>query len=167
MAAIVLAAYLTNAAALPQGHGPARWGMSAQQLQAAAPAQKAEKTDGLGYADHLEDDPDVYIGLTPQHERVEYYLFEDRLYKIYIVYDRIMTHTGLYERLVAEIAQQFGPAQQRYRDELFGLPIQHTIWEDANTILDLRQGAGFVYQVRIHKAAAEKKQRTLQRRKSI
>jgi hypothetical protein len=153
--------------ALPPGHGPVTWGMNAKQLQAAAPARKAELTDGFGYADHLEDDPDVYVGLTPEHERIEYYLFDDRLYKIYIVYERIMTHTGLYERLVEEIGKQFGPAQRSYHDELFGLPIQHTVWEDEQTILDLRKGAGFVYQVRTHKATAEKKQRALQRRKSI
>lgn len=167
MVAWTLTAVLTVAAALPQGHGPATWGMNAAQLQTAASAKKAELTDGFGYADHLEDDPDVYVGMTPQHERIEYYLFEDQLYKIYIVYDRVLTHAGLYERLVEDLRKQFGPAQRSYQDELFGLPIQHTVWEDDHSVLDLRQGAGFVYQVRTHKATSEKKQRTLQRRKSI
>lgn len=152
---------------LPSGYEKATWGMSAEELQQVASVDKIELGDGLNYAEHLEEDPEVYVRLTDQHERIEYYFFEGRLYKIFIVYDRILYHTHFYDRLIGEVKGRYGPPHKIYQEELFGLPIQHSLWEDKSSILDLRKGAGFVYQVRIDKATDQKKARSLHKKKGI
>lgn len=163
----LLVAALVTAVSLPQGYDVARWGMTADDLKSKMKATQVDLSDAFGYADHLEEDPDVYIALTADHERLELYLFEGRLYKIYVVYDRVMTHTRLYEQLVERFTKEHGPPTRSYQDDYFGLPIQHTVWEDDRTTLDIRKGAGFVFQVRVDRATAEKKAKAVQKRKSI
>ena len=167
MMSFVFMAGLIAVTGLPNGYEKAIWGMTVEELQQVASVEQVEVGDGLNYAEHQEEDPEVYIRLTDQHERIEYYFFEGRLYKIFIVYDRILYHTHFYDRLIEEVKGHHGPPQKIYHEELFGLPIQHTLWEDQVSILDLRKGAGFVYQVRIQKAAAQKKARSPQQKKGI
>ncbi len=152
---------------LPNGHEKATWGMTVEELQRVASVEKADTEEGFNYAEHQEEDPEVYIRLAGGHERIEYYFFQGKLYKIFIVYDRILYHTRFYDRLIDEVKGDFGPPHKTYEEEFFGLPIQHHFWEDNVSSLDLRKGAGFVYQVRTHKALAEKKARLQQRKKSI
>lgn len=153
--------------ALPEGYEQARWGISVAELKSQVEVNRAEMTDEFGYADHQEADPDVYYRTTSQHKRIEYYFYEGRLYKVYVIYDRIFYHTRFYEDLVEEIKKSFGPPLKAYQEDFFGLTIQHTRWEDAAAILDLRKGAGFIYQVRIDRAADRKKAKALIRKKSI
>ena len=154
-------------AALPTGHAPATWGMTVAEIRKQVEIVRAIPGEGFGYAEHLEEDPEVYIRNTAQHERVEYYFYEGRLYKIFIVYDRIFFHTRFYQKLAEEVRTQFGDPKDTYQENFFGLSIQHTLWEDSESILDLRKGAGFIYQVRIDKEAAARKKKTLRRKKSI
>jgi hypothetical protein len=153
--------------ALPDGYDQARWGISVAQLKAQVEVDRAEMTDEFGYADHLEADPDVYYRMTPKHERIEYYFYEGHLYKVFVIYDRILYHTRFYEDLVEEMTNSFGPPLKTYQEDFFGLTVQHTRWEDAAAILDLRKGAGFIYQVRIDKAADQRKAKDRIRKKSI
>lgn len=153
--------------ALPDGYDQARWGISVARLKAQVEVERAGMTDEFGYADHLEADPDVYYRMTSQHERIEYYFYEGRLYKVFVIYDRILFHTRFYEDLVEEMKKRFGPPLNVYQEDFFGLMIQHARWEDAAAVLDLRKGAGFIYQVRIDRAADQKKAMEQIKKKSI
>ncbi|HEY4485284.1 MAG TPA: hypothetical protein VI702_03020 [Nitrospiria bacterium] len=152
------------AASLPNGFDTAAWGITAAELQKLSDVVRADASGDFGYAEHGEEDPEVYAGMTPSHERVEYYFFQGRLYKIFIIYDRIYFHTRLYEELVKRLKTDYGTPKQVYEENVFGLTVQHTVWEDSSTKLDLRKGAGFIYQVRID-TAAELRKKTTQRRK--
>jgi hypothetical protein len=164
---LILPSYAAAGAALPGGYDRAGWGITVAELQKQVDIERAEMTDGFGYAEHLEADPDVYFRMTPNHERVEYYFYQARLYKVFIIYDRIYFHTRFYEDLVGEMKKNFGEPNEVYQEDFFGLPIQHTRWEDADSILDLRKGAGFIYQVRIDKAANQNKAKAGTKKKSI
>jgi hypothetical protein len=154
------------AANLPTGHEQARWQMSVKELEQTVPVIRVEPGDAFNYAEHLEEDPEVYLR-TEDQKRIEYYFVEGELYKIFIVYDRRTYHAGFYQQLIDEFKNRYGPPQRTLEKEFFGLPIQHVLWEDEISILDLRRGAGFIYQVRIHKAGAEKKARAAKRKKAI
>lgn len=154
---IVLLSSLIASSELPNGHKEAHWGMTAQELLQAVDAKPIKTGDGFGYAEHLEKNPEVYVHLTEKHERIEYYFFEKRLYKIFIVYDRVLNHGGFYGQLVNTIKKQHGPPGKKYQEQLFDFTIEHTLWEDEKSELDIRKGAGFIYQVRINKSAADRK----------
>jgi len=167
IASLVLPSFAAAGAALPSGYDQAHWGMTTAELRAQVAVDRAEMTDGFGYAEHSEEDPDVYFRMTPAHERIEYYFYEGRLYKIFVIYDQVYFHTRFYDDLVDEMKASFGPPNKVYREELFGLTIQHTRWEDPASILDLRKGAGFIYQVRIDITADREKAKARIRKKSI
>lgn len=152
---------------LPQGFDAVSWGMSVSKVQGKTGAVRADPSSGFGYAEHGEEDPEVYTRTGPHGERVEYYFFKEELYKIFVVYDRILFHTRFYEELAEEIGRDFGPPQKTFEEKFFGLDIFYTRWEDDASILDLRKGAGFIYQVRIDKGRDSDKKRVLARRKSI
>ena len=152
---------------LPTGFQEAQWDMTAKQLEAVATIKKVITTDGFNYAEHLEENPEVYVQMTPNHKRIEYYFFGGRLYKIFIIYDRVLTHTKFYDRLVKEMQDRYGPPLKTFDENIVDLIIRHTQWQDETSILDLRKGAGFIYQVRIDKPAAEKKARAQHKKKGI
>ena len=165
--ALVLISPASAGTTLPSGYDRAVWRMTAPELKKQLDVARAEMGDGFGYAEHLEEDPEVYYWNSPQHERVEFYFYQGRLYKIFIIYDRVYFHTRFYEKLVEETTTAYGNPQDRYQEEFFGIPIQHARWEDSASVLDLRKGAGFIYQVRIEKITAEKKAKAGTRKKSI
>jgi hypothetical protein len=167
IASLFLPSLAAAGEALPNGFERAGWGITVDELKAQADVNRVEMTDEFGYAEHLEEDPDVYARMTSQHERIEYYFYQGRLYKVFIIYDRIFFHTRLYEDLIDEIKKSFGPPLKTYQEEFFSLSIQHTRWEDDASVLDLRKGAGFIFQVRIDKAADQKKARARTKKKSI
>ena len=152
---------------LPNGYEKVIWGMTPEELQNITSVEKAESGGNFDYAEHLEDDPDVYIEMTQQRERIEYYFFEGRLYKIFIIYDRMLYNTLFYDRLIGQVKKNFGSPSKTYEEEFLGLLVRHTFWEDEVSTLDLRKGAGFVYQVRTQKAMAERKALVQKRKKAI
>ena len=89
----LLLASLIAAPDLPGGYEQATWGMTAEELQRIADVDRILKGDGFNYAEHLEEEPQVYARMTEQHERIEYYFFQGRLYKIFIIYDKKFGHT--------------------------------------------------------------------------
>jgi len=154
---MLLAALLQVAVSLPSGYQAAHWGMTVDELRSLTSVQRAGHGRKFGYADHAEIDPDVYVHVTQDKTRIEYYFFKGRLYKVFLVYDRSVTSPEFYQELVQEHEGRYGPFQAQYPEEFFGYVVQHTRWENAESVLDLRMGAGFVYQVRIDKKAAEAK----------
>lgn len=151
---------------LPQGLGAARWGMTAEEL-GRLPAHKVDTDDQFGYAEHLEQEPDVYAGTTLDGKRVEYYLYGNALYKVFIIHARNQREPELYGRMVRQLADTYGPAKRTYEETVFGLKITHTMWEDAVTQVDLRFGGGFVFEVHTDRVRAAAKQDALKRKKSI
>lgn len=152
---------------LPQGLGDARWGMTAEELGRRLSVHKVDVSDQFGYAEHLERDPDVYTGTTADGERVEYYLYDHALYKLFIIHARNQRDPQLYQQMVRRMTANYGPAQRTYEESVFGLRIAHTVWQDPATQIDLRFGGGFVFEVHIDRARAASKEEALRRKKSI
>jgi len=152
---------------LPQGLGEAHWGMTAEELVGRLGARHVEGSDQFGYAEHLERDPEVYVGTTADGKRVEYYLYNHALYKLFIIHARNQREPELYQRKVAELTALYGAPQHVYGESVFGLTITHTVWQDAVTRIDLRYGGGFVFEVHTDRVRAAAKDAALKRKKSI
>ena len=151
---------------LPAGLGDARWGMTAEELGSRLGARKVDVSDQFGYAEHLEQDPDVYVGTTADGKRVEYYLYDHALYKLFIIHARNQQEPKLYTQLARELTAKYGTPQRVYEEQVYGLNITHTIWQDAVTRVDLRFGGGFVFEVHTDRVRAAKAA-ALKRKKSI
>ena len=163
LATTALTAFLQVAVSLlPHGYDNAKWGTTAAELQNLTTVQKATPGHGFSYSEHAETNPDVYIGKTKDNHRIEYYFFKEKLYKIFIVYDRAQYSTDFYQKELTKLNAKYGPSKKTYQEVVFGIPVTHTMWENNDSILDLRMGAGFVYQVRLNKSAAQSKDRLKQ-----
>jgi hypothetical protein len=153
----VLAALLLTAATLPNGVDTFRWGMSVDELIKQAPAQKVELGHGYGYTEHAEANPDVYAQASDGQRHREYYFFRGKLYKIFTVYHRNLTQPEFYASLLAGLKKQHGEPARSYEDQAMGLPVRHVEWKDEHNTIDLRMGAGFIFEVRFDNAAAAEK----------
>lgn len=152
---------------LPRGLGDAHWGMSKEELGRRLSVQKIDPADQFGYAEHMEQEPDVYVGTTADGKRVEYYLYDNALYKLFIIHARNQREPQLYRRMVQELTATYGPARRTYEETVFGMTISHTVWQDAVTQIDLRFGGGFVFEVHVDRIRAAAKKEALKRKKSI
>lgn len=164
---VTVGLWLLASEELPRGYQEATWGMTVAELQEKVPVQKVEEGDIYGFAEHGEVDPEVYVQVTPERLRVEYYFFEGRLYKIFLIYHPSRYSLDFYRNLVRELTRRYGPAHRTYTEQIMGLSIRHTVWEDEVSRLDLRMGAGFIYQVREDRAAAARKARQQRLKQSI
>lgn len=163
----VLLAASVAAPVLPNGYEKARWGMTVQELQEVASVERVLTGKGFNYAEHMEEDPEVYAGFSAGHNRIEYYFFEGKLYKVFIIYDKMLYHTKFYEKLVKDTTEKYGPPGRTYEETFYDLVIHHSLWEDPESELDLRKGAGFVYQVRIDRDAAGRKAAREKKKKGV
>lgn len=150
---------LQLAAVLPQGYDQAHWGMTVSQLQAQTKLKKADKGHGYGFAEHMEIDPEVYVSPQADGGRVEYYFFQGKLYKVFVIYSKAKATADKYKQLAADFREKYGKPAQHYGETYFGFQVQHTLWEDPHTVLDLRSGAGFVYEVWLGKDLAQQKKK--------
>ena len=164
---IILATLLQVAVTLPNGYQDMSWGMTIEDLTSHYDVHKAVAGSEYGYADHGEVDPDVYVRITEDNTRVEYYFFEGRLYKIYVVYDRSKASTEFYQKLIANAQKQYGPAQSHYQENVFGILVLHVKWEDGNSSLDLRSGAGYIYEVLVDIAAEREKGNQIRKKQQL
>ena len=164
---LVIGLLLPTAIDLPNGYRDAQWGMTVEQLKAQVEVFKASLGSEYNYADHMEKDPDVYVRKTEENTRIEYYFYKKRLYTVYIVADRSQASAGFYKQLIKQTKDRHGEPKAEFQEQVFGIKVQHTAWEDKQTILDVRSGAGFVYQVLIHKSAAQQKAKDAERARSI
>ncbi len=168
MKIIIFAIVMATAATLPAGHDQAAWGITAQQLKKIVSAVKVEPGENYHFAEHMEIEPDVYVLKEKgKNRKIEYYFYKAKLYKIFIVYDRQPELRKLYNHLKQSLVSHFGRAEQEFKRTVFGLVVTHTQWDDGKTLLDLREGAGFVYQVRIDKAALKLKEKAYTLKKAI
>ena len=152
---------------LPAGYEGAVWGMSVKQLQALVTVHKAVPGSEYNYADHAETDPNVYVRKTTDGTRIEYYFHQNKLYKIYVVYGRERSTREFYKKLIDQTQRVYGPAKSHYQEKYYGITVLHVKWEDQQSELDLRSGAGFVYQVLTDKKTKQKKDLLRQRKNSI
>ena len=154
---LILLIVLAGSSGLPDGYEQAKWGMTVEELQAFTVVHKASRGSEYTYSDHTEINPNVYISKQAD-KRIEYYFFRDRLYKIYVVYNRTASNDRLYNDLIQQHAALHGEPHETYQEKVFGMLVKHVAWINEESILDLRSGAGYIYQVRIdRKAAAAKK----------
>ena len=166
--ALVVGATVVGATTpIPQGLGKAQWGMTIDELRGVVEVTKIDPNDPFSYADHLEEEPVIYAGQTAAGQRVEYYFFNGELYKIYLIHGDVQRDLVLYQQLADRLAVAFGPPDRHYDEVVMGLTIIHTIWEDAISSLDLRFGAGFVFQVHLDRSRVEAKALAMKRKKSI
>jgi hypothetical protein len=154
-------------APLPHGLDRARWGMTAEELGEVTPVQKVDPNEPFSYADHMEEEPDIYASTSSDGRRIEYYFYDGELYKVYLIHSDLQKDLVLYNRMADELAGTYGPPARTYHEEVMGLMIIHTIWENESTVLDLRFGAGFVFQVHTDRVRSGAKERALKRKKSI
>ncbi|MGD8572795.1 MAG: hypothetical protein PVF34_07125 [Gammaproteobacteria bacterium] len=165
---VLLGAVLQVAAtALPNGHDDVTWGMTVSDVKSLHEVHKAGEGSQYSYADHMEKDPEVYVRRTGDNKKIEYYFFEGKLYKIYVVYDRNVSTQEFYLDLIGKAQKQYGKFQSNYQENVMGITVLHVKWDDGQSIMDLRNGAGYVYEVLIDKAAKKKKLLEQQRDRSI
>ena len=153
--------------ALPNGFQGITWGMSIEELTSQFEVHKATPGSGYSYADHMETDPDVYVRHTKDNRKIEYYFFDGRLYKIYIVYDRAKSTEGFYKNLIDKAQKEYGPAHSHYQENIFGILVLHVKWDDGKSTMDLRSGAGYVYEVLVDKAGEREKASEIRRKRSL
>lgn len=151
---------------LPVGYQKANWGMSVIELQKLVTIHKAALGSEFNYSEHTEVNPDVYIQKA-DNKRIEYYFFRGRLYKIFILYDRSLATPAFYQKLIKQQSKKFGPPQHRFQEKVYGIAVNHASWSDDRSSLDLRLGAGYVYQVRLQNRAAAAKKMLQQLKHSI
>ena len=159
--------FLQIAMSLPNGYEGAVWGMTTTQLEKLVEVHKATPGSEYNYSDHMEVEPEVYIQFTKDQKRIEYYFFKSKLYKIYIVYDRALNSPEFYQQKITEAQQKYGPSQGQFDENVFGLTVKHTTWEDEQSLLDLRSGAGFIFEVLMDKKTAQAKAVRQQLKKAI
>ena len=156
----------TGSITLPSGYEGMSWGMTIEDLTSQADVHKATPGSEYSYADHMEQDPNVYVRVTEKNTRIEYYFFEGLLYKIYVVYDRAKSSDAFYQERIVETRKQFGPAQSHYQEKVFGLLVLHVKWDDGTSSFDLRSGAGYIYEVYVDKKAERKKAAQIRKRQT-
>jgi len=150
---------------LPKGYEGSNWGLTVEELTSQVDVHKAVPGSEYGYADHTEIDPNVYVLVTKDNTRIEYYFYKGLLYKIYVVYDRAKSSAEFYQQRITETRKKYGAPQSHYQEKVYGLLIFHVKWGDGNSSLDLRSGAGYIYEVYVDKLAERKKASEYRKRK--
>lgn len=156
-ASAIFVFFLQVATNLPNGYQDVTWGITTEQLEQSVDVHKATPGSEYNYSDHMEAEPEVYIQFTKDKKRIEYYFFKGKLYKIYIVYDRALNSPEFYEKKIAEAKRKYGTPQGQFEENVFGLTVKHTTWEGEQSLLDLRSGAGFIFEVLMDKKVAKAK----------
>lgn len=143
------------------GYGNAKWGMTVEELSKLVDITDAVKT-GKFYADHFEWKPDVYVSyLPPNEQKIEYYFYNNKLYKIFIIYKLSKSNYSnplkYFESIVNEAINVYGKPKASYEDDSLGFPIWHNVWEDNIARMDIKMGSGFIHKVLIHKGLSNEK----------
>ncbi len=139
-------------------------GISEDDLLKIINANKVSEMQGHqhGYSDFTEANPVVYIDTSSPDKKLEYYFYEGKLYKIYTIYLDQSDTLQLYKTKFSELSTRMGKPKNQYNSEYFSMIIQHNVWEKGNEELDLRYGAGYVYEVLVDKPAQLKKNKQLE-----
>lgn len=152
--------FLLNTTSLPSGYEQAHWGMSVTELGKITELHKATPGSEYQYAEHMETNPDVYVTILPDR-RIEYYFFRQKLYKIFIVYNKSFAKgtasDTVYNNLIQQHTELYGKPDETFQETVFGMNVLHNAWINDDSVLDIRSGAGFIYQMRLDRKAAAKK----------
>ena len=146
---------------LPHGYEKAKWGMTVEELSKVIEITEIVRL-GKFYAEHFEWKPDVYVTyIPPDWQKIEYYFYNNKLYKIFIIYklkkSKFKNPLKYYESIVNDTINSYGKPKASYEDNRFGFPIWHTIWEDNASQLDIRMGSRFIHKVLISKSLSTEK----------
>lgn len=146
---------------LPIGDGSVDWGSTVVEIKQKIKVEKVsgEAGHGHGFSDFTESDPLVYVNNASPEKKVEYYFYNEKLYKVYSIYRTQNDVDAFYKAKIEELTAKLGEPTKSFTDELFSMPIQHHVWESDVESLDLRLGAGYVYEVRTEKNMALDKSR--------
>jgi len=147
-------------AIVPASNSSVVWEMSERALTNVTNAEMVASGNGHGhgYSDFTEVNAVVYVDESNKNKKLEYYFHDGKLYKTYTIYMNQMNPESYFDQKTLELEEIFGKTKKQYIDELFSMPIQHRVWENGNETLDLRFGAGYVYEVRTFNKLVKEKQ---------
>ena len=145
------------------------WSITEEDLSKQFTVEKVSDgtSHGHGYSDFSEINPVVYVDNSTSEKKMEFYFYEKKLYKIYTIHKSKENESAFYKTKIIELQTVLGEPKEIYTDELFDMPIVHHIWETDTEKLDLRYGAGYVYEVRTNKSSADQKQLAIDRKHAI
>ncbi len=147
-------------ATLPLGKEPLQWGISPQTLIEQRKVTKVDpnKPQGEHYTEFQEVDPVVYVDRSQPGKKIEFYFYQDELYKTLVIHLDQGDAAARYEEKVNTLSETLGKPTHQQQSSVYSIPVYHSIWEFDTTQYDLRFGAGYIYEVRTHKPTAERKQ---------
>lgn len=146
-------------ATYPLGEETLQWGISEQALTDQRDVIKVNPSNPQGqhYTDFSEINPVVYIERSEPGKKIEYYFFEGKLYKTFIIHlEQDNAHARYQEKLEA-LTKSLGTPSRQHQSMVYSIPVYHSIWQFGDEEFDLRFGAGYIYEVRTHKPTAKKK----------
>lgn len=147
--------------ALPLGEGELQWGASEQTLLKQTNAVKVDPKNPQGnhFTEFMEIDPVVYIDRSNSGKKIEFYFYQGKLYKTFVIHLDQGNAPKRYEEKVKQLTESLGTPTLQRQSIVYSIPVYHTIWEYEDEQFDLRFGAGYIYEVRTYKPSAEKKKR--------
>lgn len=159
MLAIILLTITSAFATSPLGQDKLEWGISEEALMAKYNVVKVDPKNGQRqhFTEFMEIDPVVYIDRSTPGQKREFYFYDGKLYKTLVIHLNQQNAQTFYKKKVETLTESLGEPSQQLSSMVFNLPVVHTIWDFEHEQYDLRFGAGYVYEVRIHTPLAEKK----------
>lgn len=149
-----------------QGYGKAKWGMTVDERGKVIHLTNAIET-GKSYAERMEWKPNVYISKLPDNNNTEYYFYEKKLYKIFIIFTysnlKFSSEQEFFETILGKNIDFFGKPKASFEEKKHGATIWHDIWENSITQIDIRLGDKFIHKVLIHKDTVRKKNKSIKR----
>jgi len=163
MLAAILLLVTTAFSTSPLGQDALEWGISEAALMARYNVLKIDPKNPQGqhFTEFMEVDPVVYIDRATPGQKREFYFYDGKLYKTLVIHLNQKNAQAFYKEKVETLAESLGEPSQQLSSMVFNLPVLHTIWDFENEQYDLRFGAGYIYEVRIHTPLAEKKKQRM------
>ncbi len=160
-AAFILLLITSSFATLPLGEGDLQWEASAQTLMEHYNAVKVDPQNPQGnhFTEFMEIDPVVYIDRSTPGKKVEFYFYQGRLYKTFVIHLDQSNAQARYEEKIKTLTESLGTPSKQHQSIVYSIPVFHAIWEFEDEQYDVRFGAGYIYEVRTHKPTAEEKKR--------
>ncbi len=159
MLAAIILLITSSFATLPIGEGDLQWGASEQTLIDQYNVTKVDPKNPQGnhFTEFLEIDPVVYIDRSSPGKKIEFYFYQGKLYKTFVIHLNQSNSQARYEEKIKALTESLGAPSKQTQSIVYSIPVFHTTWEFENEQYDLRFGAGYIYEVRTHKPSAEEK----------
>ena len=161
MFAAIILLITSNFAVLPLGEGELKWGASAQTLMQHYNAVKVDPQNSQDnhFTEFMEIDPVVYIDRSTPGKKIEFYFYQGRLYKTFVIHLDQSNAQARYKEKIKTLTESFGNPSKQHQSIVYSMSVFHTIWEFGDEQYDVRFGAGYIYEVRTHRPTAEEKKR--------